>query len=114
MEANMLSRLHLASTYVIAAVAFFVVMTLSPPEARAHPTQCRMTTYYSDAAMSDIVGVRTNCPGGGSWGRVTRYRETEIVQLGGERPGTGGNGPGSLPCEFLASGCSNLPVARHS
>lgn len=109
----MLSKLNLASTYVIAAVAFAACFALGAPEARAYPTQCRMTTYYSSAEMSDIVGVRTNCPGARSWGRITRFRESEIIQLGGEGPGGGGNGPGGLPCEFLAAGCSNLPVARH-
>ena len=110
----MLSKLNLASTYAIATIAFFACMTLSAPEASAYPTQCRVTTYYASAEMSNIVGVRTNCPGGGSWGRMTRYRESEIIQLGGEGPGgSGGGGPGGLPCEFLAAGCSNLPVARH-
>ena len=74
---------------------------------------CRFTTYYKEAEMATIVGTRTNCPGGQSTGRTSPYFETEIVQLdtGG---GAGGpaTGPGRLPCEFLAKGCSNLPEQR--
>ena len=74
---------------------------------------CRMTTYYKDAEMTTIVGVRTNCPGGRSYGRTSPYHEVETVELdtGGESGGPS-TGPGKLPCEFLAAGCSNLPVFR--
>ena len=74
---------------------------------------CRMTTYYKDSEMTTVVGVRTTCPGGRSYGRTSPYYEVEVVELdsGG---GSGGpsTGPGKLPCEFLAAGCSNLPVLR--
>jgi anaerobic selenocysteine-containing dehydrogenase len=73
-------------------------------EASAAPTQCSVRTYFKEAAHANEVGVRTNCPGGGSWGRTSRYVETEVIQLQPEGPGPR-PGPGGVPCDFKPSGC---------
>jgi hypothetical protein len=83
--------------------------------AEALPAQktCRITTYYKQAEMADVVGVRSTCSSPRSSGRTSRYFETETLQVDSQPVGGTGSGPGSLPCEFLASGCSNLPTRRH-
>ena len=81
--------------------------------AEALPRTCKITTYYKTADMTEVVGTRTNCPGGGSSGRTSRFFEVETVELNPGGPGGGGGGPGGLPCEFLAAGCSNLPAQRN-
>lgn len=69
---------------------------------------CRIITYYSDATMTKGVGSWSNCPGQkGLQGKRTIHREIETVELASPRPG-----PGSLPCEFLAKGCSPIPSPR--
>jgi hypothetical protein len=96
--------------------------------AQAYPTSCLIRTYYSNAEMTDVVGVRSNCPGASSWGRVTRFVEAERVEL--TSGGPGGAGPGKMPCEFYTTPlrnpvpgqtpqdapaelrCQNLPIAR--
>jgi hypothetical protein len=96
--------------------------------AQAYPTSCLIRTYYSDAEMTEVVGMRTNCPGGNSWGRVTRFVESERVEL--TSGGPGGPGAGKMPCEFYTTKlrnpspgqapsdspaelrCQNLPLPR--
>lgn len=94
-------------------LAFVAVACLAPlflgDEAEA--ASCRIITYYADPDMTDSVGVWSNCPGmKGLSGRRSRYFEVETEQL--PSGGTVGGG-GSLPCEFLAAGCSNLPTPRY-
>ncbi len=77
---------------------------------------CKITTYYSTAQLTQEVGRLSTCPGPdrGMKGRKTRFFEVETIQISAPGPGGGSQGgPGKLPCEFLASGCSNLPGARH-
>lgn len=76
--------------------------------------RCTITTYYSDAAMTKQVGTFSNCPGSkrGLTGKKTKYFETETIALGNPSQGKSG-GPGSLPCEFLAEGCGNIPSPRN-
>ncbi len=77
---------------------------------------CKITTYYSTAQQTQEVGRLSTCPGPdrGMKGRKTAFYEVETIQIGSPGPGGGPHGgPGKLPCEFLASGCSNLPEARH-
>lgn len=97
------------------ALSALAVLPLFAAAAEALPQSltCRITTYYSTAEMDDAVGVRTTCPGGSAWGRTTRFKEVEVVELDSPQgPGGTGGGPGGLPCEFLAAGCSNLPQPR--
>jgi hypothetical protein len=100
---------------VTICVAALLALPLLAAAAEAVPNTliCRITTYYSTSDMSDAVGVRTTCPGGSPWGRVTRFKEVEVVELESPQgPGGTGGGRGGLPCEFLAAGCSNLPQQR--
>lgn len=87
-----------------------VLPTIQP--AMAIPTSCRVTTYYQTAEMVTVVGVRTNCPGSSNSGRTSPYKEVEVIDTSPEGPSPVGGGPGSLPCEFLAKGCGNLPARR--
>ncbi len=95
--------------------ALFVDVPPVVTSARALPQSitCRITTYFRTAEMDETVGVRSTCPGGEKWGRTSPYKDIEVVTLdtGGPKP-SGGSGPGGLPCEFLAKGCSNLPAKR--
>jgi len=45
-------------------------------------------------------------------GRSSPYRTTETVSTDTGGGGHTGGGGGSLPCEFLQAGCSNLPTNR--
>lgn len=100
-------------------------LPLSSSPAQALPTSCILRTYYSDAAMTEMAGSWSNCPGNaGLTGRRTRYFEDDRVELGGPKPIGGGGG---LPCEFRQendpltgkpltdysiSQCYNLPIMR--
>jgi hypothetical protein len=95
---------------VLANAALFVLPTAET--ALALPKQCRIITYYQTAEMVTVVGVRTNCPGSSNSGRTSPHKEIEVVSFDGPTTGGGGGGGGNLPCEFLASGCSNLPTNR--
>jgi hypothetical protein len=81
--------------------------------AQAYPTSCVIRTYYRTAEMVDVVGVRTKCPGGRSWGRTTRFVEAERVDLTPPGPGGTSGSPGKLPCEFLATGCPVIQGPRY-
>lgn len=89
---------------------------LPTSSAFALPTQtvCLVTTYFNNAAHDQEVGTRTKCTGSAAQthGRVTPYHITEREVLDNGGGGHTGGGPGSLPCEFLQEGCSNLPVTR--
>lgn len=100
----------LAGPALLVATGLFTLA--APQPADALPRSCRITTYYQTAELETQVGMRTSCPGGQRWGRTTRFFETETVDLTPPGPGPVGGGGGNLPCEFLASGCSNLPTNR--
>ena len=105
---TMKSRVTIALC-ALAALPLFAAAAEALPQSLT----CRITTYYSTSEMADVVGVRTTCPGGSAWGRTSRFKEVEVVELESPQgPGGGGGGPGGLPCEFLAAGCSNLPEPR--
>jgi hypothetical protein len=78
----------------------------------ALPRTCIIRSYYNNAELDTQVGMRSSCPGARKWGKVTKFVEVETVDLVPDGP-SGPGGPGKLPCEFLASGCSNLPELRH-
>jgi hypothetical protein len=69
--------------------------------------------YYNNAELDTQVGMRSSCPGAQKWGKTTKFVEVETVDLVPDGPSGPGGGPGKFPCEFLASGCSNLPEIRH-
>lgn len=73
---------------------------------------CRVYTYFSDKEETKQVGLFARCPGGTHTGHTTKWFTVETFTVG-TRPETGGEQkPGSLPCEFLAAGCGDLPVPR--
>lgn len=81
------------------AASVIVGLMAAQPAAAA---SCQIITYYSEAALTNVVGSWSNCPGQkGLRGKRTRFSERETVQI------TGGGPPGNqgLPCEFLARGC---------
>lgn len=94
------------------ALASAALLPLAGP-AQALPNSCVIRTYYKTAELDTAVGMRSSCPGARKWGKTSKFVEVETVDLVPDGPGGGGGGPGSLPCEFLASGCSNLPELRH-
>lgn len=76
--------------------------------AAANAATCTIITYFSDAAMTQSVGTWSNCPGQkGLHGKRSKYSERETEQLRSPAPG-----PGGLPCDFLAKGCSAVPQPR--
>ena len=79
----------------------------------ALPKSCVIRNYFQTAEMDNQVGMRSSCPGANKWGKITKFVEVETVDLVPDGPSGPGGGPGKLPCEFLASGCSNLPELRH-
>jgi len=85
-----------------------------PEPAAALPVQstCRITTYYREAAMETVVGVRSTCPGTSNSGRISPYKEVETLTVDNGHGHAGGGSGASLPCEFLAKGCGNLPANR--
>ena len=97
------------------------VMLPQPAEALPNQRICRITTYYKEAALTNVVGTKTTCPVKMT-GRTSRYSEVEVIEV--ESPGGGGGGgPGGMPCEFVADGtgrwdpqntCQNLPLVRGS
>jgi hypothetical protein len=102
-----------AAAALFAAAAAFSVM--APLPARALPSggiTCRITTYFKTAELEKEVGLRTTCPGVSKWGKTSKYYEVELIDTHNDGPG-GHDGPGGLPCEFLAEGCSNLPQIRN-
>lgn len=112
------------STMRVALIALLGLPVMLPQPSLALPNQrvCKITTYYREADLINVVGVRTNCPGAQSSGRTSRYSEVEIIELESPR-GPGGGGAGGLPCEFFADGtgkwdpqntCQNLPLPRGS
>jgi hypothetical protein len=86
---------------------------LIPQSAAALPKSCIIRNYFQSAELDNQVGMRSSCPGAQKWGKVTKFVEVETVDLVPDGPSGPGGGPGKLPCEFLASGCSNLPEIRH-
>lgn len=97
---------------LLAAACLPLVFT-GPTEALPKQLSCRITTYYKTADMTDVVGVRSTCSSPKSSGRTSKYYEVEVLTADTGPSGGGSGGPGNLPCEFLAAGCSNLPVAHH-
>ncbi|MET3580800.1 hypothetical protein ABID19_003839 [Mesorhizobium robiniae] len=111
------ARIMPAVTITAAAVSLLLLSNFVPPvssPANALPVSqsCRITTYYKTAAKAKEVGLRTNCQGVKKWGVTSRYYDVEKLETGTPPHNTSGGG-GNLPCEFLAAGCSNLPVKRN-
>jgi hypothetical protein len=98
---------------ILASIGFSILPT-TPSVALPTHSSCVITTYYNNASFDTQVGERSKCTGSPvhMTGRTSPYHTTETVSTdtgGGGHPTGGG---GSLPCEFLQSGCSNLPVNR--
>jgi hypothetical protein len=93
------------------ALAAFALLPMTGAS-QALPKSCVIRSYYQTAELDAQVGMRSSCPGAHRWGKVTKFVEVETVDLSPEGPGGPGGG-GQLPCEFLVSGCSNLPELRH-
>jgi hypothetical protein len=116
MRKNYSQNLNLRAACIATCFAFSLAILSLPEPAHALPSggiTCRITTYYKTEALADEIGLRSTCPGVKKWGRTSKYFEVELIDNRNEGPGGGGPGPGNLPCEFLASGCSNLPELRH-
>ncbi|MER8548782.1 MULTISPECIES: hypothetical protein [unclassified Mesorhizobium] len=108
--------LTMPAVRIIAAISLLAFPNFLPPvtsPANALPVSqsCRITTYYKTAAKATEVGVRSTCQGVKKWGVTSKYYEVEKIEAA-TPPHTSGGG-GSLPCEFLAAGCSNLPEKRN-
>jgi hypothetical protein len=97
----------------IALAAVSSAPVLMPQSASALPKSCVIRNYYNNAELESQVGMRSSCPGANKWGKVTKFVEVETVDLVPDGPSGPGGGGGKLPCEFLASGCSNLPELHH-
>lgn len=92
------------------------ILPATPTLAMATSASCTVTTYYNNAAHAHVVGTRTICTGQPTktTGRTSPYHTTEKFSTT-----SGGNGhphgtTTQMPCEFLAAGCSNLPVNRYN
>jgi len=92
----------------------FALLPATSAIALPQNTVCIITTYYNNSAFDEEVGTRTKCTGSPMHmtGRATPWHtsEREVLDQGGAHPP---GGPGGLPCEFLAAGCSNLPTVRY-
>ena len=90
------------------------VLPTTPSFALPTHSTCVITTYYNNASLDQQVGERTKCTGSPvhMTGRTSPYRTTETVSTDTGGGGHTGGGGGSLPCEFLQAGCSNLPTNR--
>ena len=116
MRKNRTQNLNIRAARLATCFAFSLAILSLPEPALALPSggiTCRITTYYKTEALAAEVGLRSTCPGVKRWGKTSKFFEVEVINTGNEGPGGGGSGPGNLPCEFLASGCSNLPELRH-
>ena len=95
----------------------FTLAPTTPSLALPANSVCTITTYYSNASLETQVGERTVCTGTAPQmtGHTTRWHTSERIDAGPAGPGGGHThgGGGSLPCEFLQAGCSNLPVNRY-
>lgn len=102
-----------AAVGILSAAAAFSALAPLPAQAvPANGITCRITTYFKTVELEKEVGLRSTCPGVKKWGKTSKFFEVELIDTGHE--GSGGHrGLGGLPCEFLASGCSNLPELRH-
>jgi hypothetical protein len=106
---NFAALRHAALGASLAVISCTPVML--PMGAMALPKSCIIRNYYQTAGLDNQVGMRSSCPGAQKWGRVTKFVEVETVDLVPDGP-SGPGGGGSLPCEFLVTGCPNLPVQR--
>src|SRR5690242_5028164 len=107
-------------TLIVAAAALPMLLTALPltlattAPAYALPTSssCLVTTYYNNAAHDQEVGTRTQCTGTPVTmvGRSTPWHTSERLSTSAGGTGHPHGGSQSLPCEFLADGCSNLPT----
>jgi hypothetical protein len=84
---------------LLATLGLAATIFVSPQSAQA--ATCQIIVYHQTAAKTKPVGHWSNCPGmKGLVGRRTAHREVFVEQLVQPLPP-----PGTLPCEFLASGC---------
>lgn len=90
------------------------ILPATPSYALPTSSSCTITTYFNNASFETQVGERTQCTGSPTkmTGHTSPYHTTEHVSTSSGGTGHPHGNPGSLPCEFLQSGCSNLPVNR--
>ena len=48
-------------------------------EAAIGPNQNWLTTYYSDAAKTKVIGAYDHCPPGSSWGSTSNYSTNTVI-----------------------------------
>ena len=111
---RILSTLAVALPLLLSSITFTLLPTTSA-FALPNQTVCIITTYFNNASFDEQVGQRTKCTGNPvqMTGHTSPYKTTEREVLDTPKPPSTG-GPGGLPCEFLVSGCSNLPTQRFS
>jgi hypothetical protein len=109
-------RILTTTAIVLPLLLTSLTAALTPTPALALPTNssCLITTYYNNASHDEEVGTRTQCTGTpvSMVGRSTPWHTSERLSTGAGGTGHPHGGSQNLPCEFLAAGCSNLPVNR--
>ena len=93
----------------------FAVLPATPTLAMATNPSCTVITYYNNAAHSKIVGTRTMCTGQATQvtGHTSPYHKTEKFSTTSGGTGHPHGTTTQMPCEFNASGCSNIPKSRY-
>jgi hypothetical protein len=94
----------------------FSLAPTAPAYALPTNSSCLVTTYFKTSALEDEVGKRTQCTGSPMTmtGHATPWHTSERFSTCAGGTGHPHGGSQGLPCEFLAAGCSNLPVNRFS
>jgi hypothetical protein len=105
-------RSTIAAALISAAAALSTLWVFPAQALPSGGITCRITTYFKTAELAAEVGLRSTCPGVKKWGKTSKFFEVEVLDTSHDGPG-GHDGSGGLPCEFLASGCSNLPEIRN-
>ena len=92
------------------------IVPATPSYALPTHSTCVITTYYNNASHDEEVGTRTQCTGTPvkMVGHSTPWHTSERLSTSAGGTGHPHGGGQSMPCEFLAAGCSNLPTNRFS
>lgn len=107
----MSTKSGITATVLFSLTALTLLMDGSIHKAVALPLNEVTTTYYETAAKTNEVGSSTLLCNGQRIreGRVTRYSSRTSEPCNSSPPSP----EGTLPCEFLAEGCSSLPRQRY-
>lgn len=52
---------------------------LGQQRAAIGPNQAWLTTYYSNASKTQVIGYHDGCPLGGSWGSTSQYYTNSVI-----------------------------------